>query len=148
FFQSYFKGDESLGINDNDGFNWNGSLNSTLSITKALAAQANFFYMAPRTTSQGRMQKMMSLDAGVKYDIFGRKASLGFNIQDILNSRKFGMHTNNQNFIQDFERRRVGRMFNFSISYRFGKADLNNNQKRTRKTEERPGTGGDEEMGF
>ncbi|WP_353135792.1 outer membrane beta-barrel family protein [Pseudopedobacter sp.] len=148
FFQSYFKGDESLGINDNDGFNWNGSLNSTLSITKALAAQANFFYMAPRTTSQGRMQKMMSLDAGVKYDIFGRKASLGFNMQDILNSRKFGMHTNNQNFIQDFERSRVGRMFNFSINYRFGKTDLNNNQKRNRKTEERPGTGGEEEMGF
>ncbi|ADY53232.1 TonB-dependent receptor plug [Pseudopedobacter saltans DSM 12145] len=147
-FRSYFKGDESLGINDNDGFNWNGSLNSTLSITKALAAQANFFYMAPRTTSQGKMREMMSLDAGLKYDIFGRKASLGFNMQDILNSRKFGMYTNNQNFIQEFERRRAGRMFNFSLNYRFGKTDLNSSQKRSKKGDERPGIGGDEEMGF
>ncbi|MFD1628827.1 TonB-dependent receptor domain-containing protein [Pseudopedobacter beijingensis] len=148
FFKTAFKGDESLGINDNDGFNWNGNVNSTLNITKQLAAQANFFYMAPRTLSQGKTQSMQSLDAGLKYDLLAKKVSLGFNVQDILDSRKFGMHTNNLNFIQDFERRRMGRMYNFSINYRFGKTDMTNSNRKGKKSDERERpAGNDEDMG-
>jgi outer membrane receptor protein involved in Fe transport len=144
FFQTYFKGDESLGINDNDGFNWNGNLTSSLSITKNLSAQANMFYMAPRTMSQGKTKDMLGLDAGLRYFILDRKATLGFNMQDILKSRKFGMITNNGQFIQEFERRRQGQMFNFSLSYRFGKAE----QSQQKKNQKRPeSSGGDEDMG-
>ncbi len=147
FFQTYFKGDEGLGINDNDGFNWNGNMNTTINITKQLAGQANFFYMAPRTLSQGSMKEMVSLDAGLKYDIMNKKASLGLNVQDIFDSRRFGMSTVNNTFIQDFERRRLGRVYNFSISYRFGKSDISTERRNQRKSNDNMSSG-DEEMGF
>lgn len=143
FFKTYFKGDENLGINDNNGFNWNGNLTSSLTITKNLSAQGNMFYMAPRTMSQGKTKEMLGLDAGLRYFIMNKKATLGFNMQDILNSRKFGMVTNNGQFIQEFERRRQGQMYNFSLSYRFGKSDLG----QQKKNQKREGTGGEEDMG-
>lgn len=146
FFQTYFKGDEGLGINDNDGFNWNGNINTTINITKQLAGQANFFYMAPRTLSQGTMKEMTGLDAGLKYDIMNRKASIGFNVQDVFDSRRFGMNTMNETFIQDFQRRRLGRIYNLSISYRFGRSDLQTETRNQRRPNEAPT--GDEEMGF
>ncbi|RRN77710.1 TonB-dependent receptor, partial [Pseudoxanthomonas sp. SGD-10] len=130
----------------NDGFNWNGNINTTINITKQLAGQANFFYMAPRTLSQGTMKEMTGLDAGLKYDIMNRKASIGFNVQDVFDSRRFGMNTMNETFIQDFQRRRLGRIYNLSISYRFGRSDLQTEKRNQRRPNEAPA--GDEEMGF
>lgn len=147
FFQTYFKGDEGLGINDNDGFNWFGMLNTNINLTKKLAAQGNMFYMAPRTMSQGKTKNMIGVDAGLKYDILNKKASLGFNVQDIFDSRRFGMQTMNQTFIQDFERRRMGRLYNFSISYRFGKTEFSNQKRNQNRTNENVPSG-DEELGF
>lgn len=146
FFQTYFTGDASLGINDNDGFNWNGNLTSQMTISKNLSAQANLFYMAPRVMSQGRMKEMVAMDAGIRYDVLNKKGSIGFNMQDVFNSRRFGMLTDNGQFIQEFERRRQGQMYNLSFSYRFGKME-NNNQRRSNKRPENTG-GGMGEEGF
>ncbi|WP_081659312.1 TonB-dependent receptor domain-containing protein [Pedobacter glucosidilyticus] len=146
FFQTYFTGDASLGINDNDGFNWNGNLTSQMTISKNLSAQANLFYMAPRVMSQGRMKEMIAMDAGIRYDVLNKKGSIGLNMQDVFNSRRFGMLTDNGQFIQEFERRRQGQMYNLSFSYRFGKME-NNNQRRNNKRPENTG-GGMGEEGF
>jgi outer membrane receptor protein involved in Fe transport len=146
FFQTYFTGDASLGINDNDGFNWNGNLTSQMTISKNLSAQANLFYMAPRVMSQGRMKEMIAMDAGIRYDVLNKKGSIGLNMQDVFNSRRFGMLTDNGQFIQEFERRRQGQMYNLSFSYRFGKME-NNNQRRNNKRPENMG-GGMGEEGF
>ncbi len=143
FFQTYFKGDENLGINDNDGFNWNGNLTTNATIAKKLSVQANLFYMAPRTLSQGRMKEMVSADAGLRYDILKNKGSLAFNVRDVFNSRFFGLVTDNGLFIQDWQRRRQGQMYTLTFSYRFGNQDAASQKKPQRRSE----NSGNEEEG-
>lgn len=143
FFQSYFKGDANLGINDNSGFNWNGNLTSNFTITKGLSAQASMFYMAPRTLPQGTFKQMASVDAGLKQDVLNKKGSISFNIRDIFNSRRYGLYTDNGLFIQDWERRRQGRIYNLTFSYRFGKQIFD-----AKKSQKRPSGQPEEDMGF
>ncbi|MFC5285404.1 TonB-dependent receptor domain-containing protein [Pedobacter alpinus] len=140
FFQSYFSGGGNLGINDNSGFNWNGNLTGNLNITKSLSAQTSAFYSAPRVLSQGEMLEMLSVDAGLKQDFFTRKASLSFNIRDIFNTRQFGLITDNGIFIQDWSRRRAGRVYSFTLSYRFG--------SQPQVKGKRPSNMPEEDMGF
>lgn len=132
FFQSVFKGNASLGVNDNSGFNWNGNLTANATLAKNLSTQSTFFYSAPRVLAQGTMKEMYSLDGGIRYDILKAKGSLSFNIRDVLNSRRFGSTTDNGFFLQEFERRRRGGIYSLTFSYRFGKQDFapRKNQKK------------------
>jgi outer membrane receptor protein involved in Fe transport len=142
FFQTYFKGDANLGINDNSGFNWNGNFTGNATILKGLSAQLSTFYMAPRVLAQGNIKEMVSVDAGLKKDILNNKGSLSLNIRDVFNSRVFGLVTDNGLFVQDWQRRRQGQVYNLTFSYRFGKLIPDN-----KKQQKRPG-GSEEDMGF
>ena len=142
FFQTYFKGDANLGINDNSGFNWNGNFTGNATIVKGLNAQLSTFYMAPRVLAQGNIKEMVSVDAGLKKDILNNKGSLSFNVRDVFNSRVFGLVTDNGLFVQDWQRRRQGQVYNLTFSYRFGKLIPDN-----KKQQKRP-AGSEEDMGF
>jgi outer membrane receptor protein involved in Fe transport len=144
FFQSVFKGNSSLGINDNSGFNWNGNLTANATLQKDLSAQASFFYSAPRTISQGKIQQISTLDAGLKYDILNKKGSLSFNVRDIFNTRRFNMLTDNGFFNQELERRRKGGVYSLTFSYRFGKQDFSAKRNQKKDGMQQP----DEENGF
>jgi outer membrane receptor protein involved in Fe transport len=142
FFQTYFKGDASLGINDNSGFNWNGNFTGNATILKGLNAQISTFYMAPRVLAQGNIKEMISVDAGLKKDILNNKGSLSLNVRDVFNSRIFGLVTDNGLFVQEWQRRRQGQVYNLTFSYRFGKTNLD-----SKKQQKRP-AGSEEDMGF
>jgi outer membrane receptor protein involved in Fe transport len=141
-FQTYFTGQANLGINDNSGFNYNGNLTTNYNINKGLTTQVTAFYMAPRTLSQGQIKEMVSIDAGLKQDILKNKASISFNMRDILNSRRFGLITDNGVFVQDWERRRRGRVFSLTFNYRFGQSNLDG------KKQQRKSSQPEDDMGF
>ncbi len=143
FFQSYFSGGGNLGINDNSGFSWNGNLTANATFQKSLSAQVSAFYSAPRTLAQGEFKQMLSVDAGLRYDVLKTKGSLSFNVRDIFNSRKFGLLTDNGLFIQDWERRRQGGVYNVTFSYRFG-----NQNPEAKKTQKKPAADQEEDVGF
>ncbi len=138
FFQSYFKGDKDFGINDNSGFNWNGNLTSNITLPKDISAQVSAFYSAPRTLSQGRMKEMVGVDAGLRYDVLNKKGSISLNVRDIFNTRRYGLLTDNGLFIQEWERRRQGGIYNITFSYRFGSQNVDSKkpQKRTSQQSE------------
>ena len=142
FIFNNFKGDANLGINDNSGFNWNGNFTGNATIVKGLNAQLSTFYMAPRVLAQGNIKEMVSVDAGLKKDILNNKGSLSLNVRDVFNSRVFGLVTDNGLFVQDWQRRRQGQVYNLTFSYRFGKLIPDN-----KKQQKRPG-GSEEDMGF
>ncbi|HYK77855.1 MAG TPA: TonB-dependent receptor [Daejeonella sp.] len=138
-FYSQFKGNEAYNIKSNDGFNWNANLTGNIKLPYNLSGQFNVNYMAPRTGAQGRSNEMYGMDAGLRMDVLKNKAgSISFNVRDILNSRKWGQTTETQFFIQQSERRMMGRMANLTFSYRFGKQDLKPKGKRNDQTESRP----------
>ncbi len=123
FFQTYFKGQANLGINDNSGFSYNGNLTTNYTISKGLSTQISAFYTAPRVLAQGAFKQILSVDAGLKQDVLKNKASISFNIRDVFNTRRFGFTTDNGIFLQDWERRRQGRVYSLTFSYRFGQSN-------------------------
>ncbi len=141
FFQTYFKGQANLGINDNSGFSYNGNLTTNYTFSKTLSTQISAFYTAPRVLAQGTFKEILSVDAGLKQDILKNKASISANIRDIFNGRKYGFTTDNGIFLQDWERRRQGRVYSLTFSYRFGQTntDTKKQQKKSGQPEDDPG---------
>ncbi|OAQ38660.1 TonB-dependent receptor [Pedobacter psychrophilus] len=142
FFQTYFKGQANLGINDNSGFSYNGNLTTNYNFSKTLSTQVSAFYTAPRILAQGTFKEILSVDAGLKLDVLKNKASISANIRDILNGRKYGFTTDNGVFLQDWERRRQGRIYSLTFSYRFGQSNFDS-KKQPKKT-----TQPEDDMGF
>ena len=120
-------GDYTIG--GSDGYNWDANLTSDIKLPQNLSAQIRMGYMAPQVTPQGRRREMYGMDAALRKDIMNRKASISLNVQNILNSRKWGGITETNTFISDFERMWQKRMANLTFSYRFGKQDFQRNRK-------------------
>ncbi|WP_026897139.1 TonB-dependent receptor domain-containing protein [Daejeonella oryzae] len=145
-FYSQFEGNEEFNIKSNDGFNWNANLTGNLKLPRNISAQFNMMYMAPQVGSQGRRNEIFGMDAGLRMDVLKNKAgSISFNMRDIFNSRSWGQTTETEFFLQESERRMMGRMATLTFSYRFGKQDLGSRNKRNAKDQPRE-SGSEEEM--
>lgn len=134
-FYNKFFGNEQYNLKPNDGFNWNSNLMSSFQLPLNLSGQINMNYMAPRITAQGRGREMFGLDAALRLEMLKKKASLSFNMRDVLNTRKWGMVTETAEFISEFERRMQGRQATLTFSYRFGRSDLPQRKRNDREQE-------------
>lgn len=138
-FYNVFDGNEEYNISGNSGYNWNANLTGNIKFPKNISAQFNGQYMAPRVTPQGRSRSMYGLDAGLRMDVLKNRAgSISLNVRDIFNTRRWSQTTETAEFIQDFERRMLGRMANLTFSYRFGKEDFNQRKRNTRPEQQQP----------
>ncbi len=116
----------------NTGFNWDFELMANYKINDPDKKLLNNFsfqvsgeYESPRVTPQGRNKEQYVVDFAVRKDFLKNKAgTLTFNINDVLNSRRFGNITDTENFYQDSYRRWSVRTFRLTFSYRFGKNDI------------------------
>ncbi len=77
----------------------------------------------PTSTAQGYQLANWFMDAGLRKDLFNKKASLTINVQDIFRTRKNGTHTETGTFLQDTWRVRDPQLVRVNFSYRFGKMD-------------------------
>ena len=134
-YQAKFAGDTRFDIAPSSGFSWNANLTGNLTVVKNVSIQVRGDYRAPEVMAQGKRNAMYGIDGGAKYDFPNKKASLSFNIRDILNSRRWNMTTEDKSTIVDFERRMQGTMGSFTFSYRFGKT-LFNSTKKTKKEDQ------------
>lgn len=130
-----FFGNVQYGLKPNDGYDWNANIMSSFKLLAPLSGQINANYRAPRITAQGRGSEMFGLDAALRLDMMKKKASLSFNLRDVFNTRKWGMRTETDSFISEFERRMQGRQATLTFSYRFGQSDLSQRNKRSDKME-------------
>ncbi|WP_332737049.1 TonB-dependent receptor domain-containing protein [Flavihumibacter sp.] len=121
------------GLNlSNTGFNWDFELMANYKINDPDKKLLNNFsfqvsgeYESPRVTPQGRNKEQYVVDFAVRKDFLKNKAgTLTFNINDVLNSRRFGNITDTENFYQDSYRRWSVRTFRLTFSYRFGNNDI------------------------
>lgn len=121
------------GLNlSNTGFNWDFELMANYKINDPDKKFLNNFsfqvsgeYESPRVTPQGRNKEQYVVDFAVRKDFLKNKAgTLTFNINDVLNSRRFGNITDTENFYQDSYRRWSVRTFRLTFSYRFGNNDI------------------------
>ncbi|MGA9648365.1 TonB-dependent receptor domain-containing protein [Pedobacter sp.] len=128
-YQAKFAGDSRFDIAPTSGFSWNANVTGNLTVAKNVSLQVRGDYRGPEVMAQGKRNAMYGIDGGAKYDFPNKKASLSFNIRDILNTRRWNMTTEDRSTIVDFERRMQGTMGSFTFSYRFGKTLFNNTKK-------------------
>lgn len=78
------------------------------------------------STTQGYINANYGVDLGFRKDfkIKTNQASISLNINDILRSRRYFVHSESAGFIQDDWRRRDPQIVRLNFNYRFGKFDV------------------------
>lgn len=95
------------------------------------------FMGGPPSTTQGYIDANYGVDFGIRKDFKIKKnqASLSFNINDVFRTRRYRVHSEAQQFIQDEWRRRDPQVARLNFSYRFGKFDMNLFKRKNNRTE-------------
>ena len=137
FFQFKTEGDFN-GIDYGSKNNsWFGRFSSKVSLPAKIDWQANAFYRGAQENSQTKSDGIFSLDMALSKDIFKERATLSFNVRDLLNSRKRNSLTTTDRFIQESEFQWRERQFTLTLIYRF-------NQKKKDQNRNRQNEGGDD----
>ncbi len=129
-FYTRFHGSEAFNIAPAEGFNWNANVTANYRIIPGLSSQVRTEYRAPRIMAQGKGIEQFVIDAGVRLDVLDKKGSIMFNVRDLLNQRRWGGYTQTDQFYRYYESRWMRRMFMVSFSYRFGRQDFQERDKR------------------
>jgi len=127
YFQTEIEGTTPNGlVLDNTNNSWFARINNKYSLPFGLDSQLNLFYRGPREDAQSETDGIFSSSLALSKDLFNEKASITFNVNDILNSRKRKQFTSTPTFEGDSEFQWRERSFNLAFTYRF-------NQKKTRE---------------
>ena len=103
--------------------------------------QTNVFYRGPYNNAQTEFEGITSVDLAFSKDIINDNATIGFNVRDLLNSRKRRSLTETDSFTSDSVFQWRERQFNLSFTYRF-------NQKKERQRNRNGGDGDFDGEGF
>ena len=103
---------------------------SKVTLPSKIDWQTTAFYRGPRNDAQSENEGILSINLAFSKDIMDENATIGFNVSDLLNSRKRITRTETPSFISDSEFQWRERQFNLSFTYRF-------NQKKQRQRGER-----------
>jgi outer membrane receptor protein involved in Fe transport len=144
FYQLSYSSGESIELS-NAGFTWNVKASNNFRINPNLSAQLSATYDAPRVMPQGSISSRYGVDFGIKQDFLKKKASLNLRVRDIFNTRGFAYEAYGSNYELVTERNPVTRMFQLSLSYRFGKMTMDKNRDR-KPNQENGEDNGDFEM--
>jgi outer membrane receptor protein involved in Fe transport len=135
-------GDEHL---HSDDFSWNTRLNGRLRLPESIDIQTIFFYRAPQETTEGIRKAFYMLNMGISKDVLNGNGTFTFNINDVLNSRKFRYVIDQPDLYAENEFRWSKRSYTFTFIYR-----LNQNKRNGRDERSNEGSNdmGGEDMGF
>lgn len=116
----------------NEGFNWSSKLTANYkvetdqsSLFDKLSFQLTAEYESPRVIPQGRRLEQFDSDFAIKKDFLkNNKATFTFSINDVFNTRRYGVVYDTEDFYQETYRRRRVRSFRVSLSYKFGDSEF------------------------
>jgi len=115
---------------------WFARFSSKISLPGKVDWQTNTFYRGPTNNAQTESDGILSVDLALSKDIMNDNATIGFNVSDLLNSRKRSSFTETDTFTSESEFQWRQRQFTVSFTYRF-------NQKKERKPQTRNGDDSD-----
>ncbi len=121
-----------------ENLSWFARLNNKYTLPGKIDWQTRMMYMGPSEDAQNKRKGMFSLDLAFSKDLFKDKASLAFNVSDLLNTRKRQVTSTTSTFESYSEFQWRQRSFNVSFTYRF-----NQQKKRDRENGGR-GNGGED----
>src|SRR5690606_10765244 len=127
-----FDGNEANQNFDQDAFRWIGRITARVNLPADIDWQTNYTYISGANKSQGKIFANENLTMSLSQDLVNEPATLSFNVQDLLNSRKWRNETylETANIYREMQWRE--RTFNLSFTYRFNQskkeAQQRNNQ--------------------
>ena len=133
-FKNITKGNYN-GVNyDAENLSWNIRLSNKYTLPGNIDWQTNMDYRGPSKDAQNTREGVFSINLAFSKDLFKEKASIAFNVSDLLNSRRRKGEINTPTFFSntDFQFR-GGQNFNLSFTYRFNqkkKPERKNNGNR------------------
>ena len=138
FFQNETKGTTPNGLSlDNTNNSWFARINNKYTLPGEIDWQTNLNYRGPSEDAQNKSEGIFTTTMAFSKDLFGDRASIAFNVNDLFNSRKRKQTTSTPTFDAYSEYQWRERSFNLAFTYRF-------NQKKKRV--ERGSYGGDEDF--
>lgn len=139
FYRAITTGDYEDVNYDADNRSWFTRLNSTITLPWQIDWQTRAMYRGPSENAQTKRLGMVSVNLAFSKDIIDEKATISFNISDLLNSRKRISETRSENAYSKGEFQWRQRQFLLNFTYRF-------NQKKKRERPQNFEGGGEEEM--
>lgn len=115
----------------NSGFTYNVKLNSTFTLFKGTTtAQINAQYISPTFTVQGYYQRFTGIDLGINRLFLDKKLSLGVRLTDIFDQQGFYLEVNDGPYTQESMYKWQTRRIYLNVSYKFGKMEAGNNDRK------------------
>lgn len=115
---------------NNSNFSGFGKLQFSALLFKDFTLQIGGNYRAPNILAQGQTIAVYSMDGSVRWDFFNRAWSLSLSYADWFDSIYFGVETSGPEFRQKVRRKRETLVGNATLSYRFGRNDQQQKQKK------------------
>ncbi|MEO1051631.1 MAG: TonB-dependent receptor [Bacteroidota bacterium] len=117
----------------NDAILFSGNLNSNIKLKKGWIIDMFGFYRARRQTLQGFNPSFSIFSMGFRKSMWDDKGSLGVRIVEPFFANKvFGSELSGPNYFQFSERSIPFRSFGVNVTYKFGKLDFRQRQRRSR----------------
>ncbi|WP_172277820.1 TonB-dependent receptor domain-containing protein [Chryseobacterium sp. LAM-KRS1] len=104
---------------DGSGFSTRARLTSTFKVDKTFNFQLQGFYRGAQKTQSQDRKDMYAVSLGVSKTIWDGNGTIGFNIQDIFNTRAMRSTTYGTDFTRDSYMQWQPRQFALSLTYRF-----------------------------
>ncbi len=116
----------------NNTYSWSGRVMSNMRFPNLFDLQVSYFYSGDRISAQGEIQPFQSLNVALNKDLFNKRASIGLNFRDILNTLKFNIDLKDQNYKEVATHKRETRNAFLIFTYRFGESENSRDRKRKR----------------
>lgn len=130
-------------LQNNSGLNWGFKLTSAVDFwKKTTTLQLNYRYNAPRIVPQGIVQFKPAIDVSIQRSFFDKKLALTMRVSDIFDWQGFYMLVDSGNTRQESTYKWQSRRLFITLSYKFGKLEMGNDQRR-RRGDGAGGNGGD-----
>ncbi len=131
----------------NGGYSWESKLTLSYKLPLDITFQANGNYEAPKPLAQGRTIEMYFFDLSINKS-FKQRLTFNLSLNDVLNSKRKGMHYDTPDYVQDLTRRRESRFVKFAVTWTFGKADASVFKRNKNNGKQNRGGDGTDGMDF
>ncbi|MBK1895946.1 TonB-dependent receptor [Chryseobacterium paridis] len=130
---------------DGSGFSTRARLTSTFKVDKTFNFQLQGFYRGAQKTQSQDRKDMYAVSFGASKTIWNGNGTIGFNIQDIFNTRAMRATTYGTDFTRDSYMQWQPRQFALSLTYRFKQGEKIDQPKK--KKDINSNAAGDDQQG-
>lgn len=119
FFREEIKGNLANQDFNYDNFSWTNRTSVNVTLPQRWRFQLSGNYEAPQVTAQGKRLSMYFMDFALSKDLLKNKATIGFNVSDLLNSRKWRSTVNTPDIQSETMFQWRQRSARLTFTYRF-----------------------------